>query len=76
MRRTTWDIDDQRAREKLCSLIDEYLIGPKSEKAREVLKLYMVDGKTYEQIEEETQLSVSTIGRYVRRCYDKLVLML
>ena len=48
MRRTAWDIDDQRAREKLCSLIDEYLIGPKSEKAREVLKLYMVDGKTYE----------------------------
>lgn len=72
----TWDIDDNRAREKLCHLIEEYVIGPRSERKREILQLYMVEGKTYEQIEQETGISVSTIGRCVRRYYDRLVLML
>lgn len=71
-----WDIDDKRAREKLNHLIDEYVIGPRSETKREILRLYMVFGKTYEQIEQETGISVSTIGRCVRRYYDRLVLML
>lgn len=72
----TWDIDDNRARDKLSHLIQEYVIGPRSERKREILQLYMVEGKTYEQIEQETGISVSTIGRCVRRYYDRLVLML
>lgn len=72
----TWDIDDRRARETLNRMIDEYVIGPRSEMKREILRLYMVSGKTYEQIEQETGISVSTIGRCVRRYYDRLVLML
>lgn len=45
------------SRSQLLVLIDEWIVGKNGERNRAILKRRLIDGKTYEQIAEEFDLS-------------------
>lgn len=61
---------------ELEKLIDEHIVGKKAYRNRHILKLYCIDGYTYEQIAEMVNMSPVQIGRIVRRYGNKVLLML
>jgi len=54
--------------------IDRYVVGFRVERNREVLKSALIDGKTYEQIAEKFDLSVSQVKRIVYKAQEQLFL--
>lgn len=73
--RKTWEIDEGRSASKLGFLIDEYILGPKSEQTRAVMKLHFFRGISYEAIAEEVDMSPTQVGRIVRKYEDTLLKM-
>lgn len=56
-------------------LIDENIIGRNAYRNRIILKLYLIDGYTYEQVADMTGMSPVQVGRIVRKDGDKILLM-
>lgn len=57
-------------------LIDTKIVGKKSARNREILKLRFLQGYTYSEIAEQMQMSDIQIGRIIHRYGDPLLLML
>ena len=57
-------------------LIDEKIVGKKSARNREILKLRFLQGMTYAEIAEAVDMSDIQIGRIIHRYGDPLLLML
>lgn len=57
-------------------LIDTKIVGKKSARNREILKLRFLQGYTYAEIAEQMQMSDIQIGRIIHRYGDPLLLML
>ena len=62
--------------EKLSAYIDRFVNGKKAERNREILKLYYLRGKTYEEIEGLTGVSAVHVGRIVHKYGDPILLMM
>lgn len=58
------------------SLIDEYIVGKRAKRDRAILRMYFLDGLTYEEIAENIGMSSVQVGRIVRKQGDKLLLMI
>ena len=48
-------------------LISEFVTGKRAERDRNILRLYYLDGFTYEEIAEKVEMSAVQIGRIVRK---------
>lgn len=57
-------------------IINEYVTGKKAHRNREILRLYFIEGYTYEEVAEKVDMSPVQIGRIVRRYGDPLLLMI
>lgn len=57
-------------------LIDSKIVGKKSARNREILKLRFLQGLTYAEIAEQMQMSDIQVGRIIHRYGDPLLLML
>ena len=57
-------------------LIDEKIVGKKSARNREILKLRFLQGMTYAEIAERMEMSDIQIGRIIHRYGDPLLIML
>ena len=57
-------------------LIDEKIVGRKSARNRQILKLHFLHGLTYAEIAEATDMSDTQVGRIIRRYGDPLLLMI
>lgn len=61
---------------ELEKLIDENILGKKAHRNRKILKLYCIDGYTYEEIAGLVDMSPVQVGRIIRRDGDRILLML
>lgn len=48
-------------------LIGEFVTGKRAERDRNILRLYYLDGYTYEEIAERVDMSAVQVGRIVRK---------
>lgn len=62
--------------DKLSTLIERYVNGPKALRNRAILRAYYLQGKTYEQVAEAFGMSTVHVGRIVHRYGDPLLIML
>lgn len=58
---------------QLVHIIDEYVIGYKSERNRVILKRRLCDGLTYEELSEEFDLSVNQVKNIIYKEMDILI---
>ena len=61
------------SRSQLLVLIDEWIVGKNGERNRAILKRRLIDGKTYEQIAEEFDLSVRQTKTIIYKEMQKLI---
>lgn len=61
--------------EKLEYLIDQYVVGKKAYRNRQILKLWLIDGYSYEDIAAKMEMSAVQVGRIIRRDGDKILLL-
>ena len=54
------------------NLIDQWIIGRNSERNRKMLKRRLLDGKTYERLAEEFDMSVQNVCSTIYKCQDKV----
>lgn len=71
----TWNIDENLSATKLNSLIDEYILGPRCEQSRAIMRLRFFRGLSYEAIAEEMQMSAVEVGRIIRQYRGPLLSM-
>ena len=57
-------------------LIGEYVNCRKAERNRTILRLYYINGLTYEEVAEVVGMSAVHVGRIVRRYGDPILMML
>ncbi len=63
-------LDDYNlSRTEVDHLIDEWIFN---ERDRQILKRRLLDGRTYEQLAEEFDLSTQRVKTIVYKCQDKL----
>lgn len=60
------------SRSEVENLIEEWIIGPKAERNRKIMKRRLLDGICYEPLAEEFDLSVSQIKNVIEKCEKKL----
>ena len=53
--------------DELKAAIEQHIIGPRSERDREVIWAYMTGRHKYETLAEEFEISVSTVQRIIER---------
>lgn len=58
---------------QLVHIIDEYVIGYKSERNRSILKRRLCDGLTYEELSGEFDLSVNQVKNIIYKEMDILI---
>lgn len=66
-------ISDDIPNSKIAEAIDEYI---RNEKHRVILKKRLIDGKTYERIAEEVDMSPRQIKTIIYRTQEKVLLRL
>ncbi len=54
------------------NLIDEYIIGDKAYRNREMLKDNLLDGRCYEWIAEKYEMSTRHVARLIPKLQEKL----
>lgn len=59
--------DCGKSRDEVVHIIEQWVIGPNAERDRRILVRALVDGVPYEPLEEELQVSVSTIKRVISK---------
>lgn len=57
-------------------LVTRYVNGRKATRNREVLRLYYLQGLSYEEVAEELQMSAVQVGRVIHRDGDPILLMM
>ena len=58
---------------ELESMIDEYIIGFKAERNRQLMKRRLCDGLTFEELAEEADMSVRQVKKIVYDTQDMLM---
>lgn len=61
------------SRSQLLLLIDEWIVGRNGERDRAILKRRLIDGKTYEVIAEEFDLSVRQTKSIIYKQTQRLI---
>ena len=54
------------------NLIDEWIVGRNAERNRQILKRRLLDGKTYERLAEEFDMSTQNVCSIIYKCQDKV----
>ncbi|HEV3440336.1 MAG TPA: sigma-70 family RNA polymerase sigma factor [Gemmata sp.] len=77
MRVPNEELDEEPAAQKGVESLDEVekLLRRLSGKEREIVRLYYLEGRTYEEISTETNVPVNTIGAVLSRARKKLRMM-
>lgn len=60
------------SRSEIEELISEWIVGRHAARDREIMRLRLIEGLTFERIAEETDMSVRGVVKIVYRCLDKL----
>lgn len=60
-------------RSQLIFVIDEYIVGFKAERNKEILKRRLCDGLTYEELAEEFDMSVMQMKNIIYRNMEVIV---
>jgi len=58
---------------ELAHIIDEYIRGRNAERNRKMLKRYLIDGLSFEELAEEFDLSVRYTQTVIYNTYSKII---
>lgn len=58
--------------DKICGLVDLWIRGRNGQRNREIIKLRLIDGLTFEALAEKMEMSVSQIKRIVYRGTEEI----
>lgn len=72
MKYTKHQIKDM-TKSELESAIDEYVVGFKAERNRQIMKRRLCDGQTFEELAEEADMSVRQVKKIVYDTQDMLM---
>lgn len=59
-------------RSQIEALIDEWIVGNHAQRDRQLLKMRLIDGLTYEQLADVGELSVTQVKRIIQKRTEQL----